>query len=259
MTTGPTAAKLHAGSVTMSLPRFHLPASSWSSQQLCLADDEAAHCARVMRKAPGDRIEIFDGEGRLAECEITHVGKNAVQAQIVAESRIEPFRTAIHLFPALIKAEPFEWLLEKAVELCAAGIHPVVTERTMIHLDAAQAGKKLARWRRHMIESAKQCHTPFVPWIEGPVSFRSVVSDIKADMKLMPALSEHSRTLKQLIPPSPPGVVAVLIGPEGDFSPEEEAEAQQAGFLPVTLGPLILRAETAAISTLAILGHELRC
>ena len=242
----------------MSLPRFHLPASSWASPLLTLTDDEATHCGRVMRKQPGDSIEIFDGEGRVAVCEITQVTKTIVEAEILSESRVAPFATAIHLFPALIKAEPFEWLLEKAVELGATSVQPVITERTVIHLDAAQAEKKFAKWRRHMIESAKQCHTPFVPKLEAPKTFRSLVSNIEASLKLIPALSEHSRTLKQIVPTSPPASVAVLIGPEGDFTAEEETMAQQAGFAPVTLGPLILRAETAAISTLAILGHELR-
>ncbi len=238
----------------MSLPRFHLPAAAWCSPHLTLTDDEAQHCGRVMRKQPGDEIEIFDGAGRLAVCEITHVSKAEVQAKVVSESRIEPFQTAIHLLPALIKAEPFEWLLEKAVELGAASIQPVITERCVVHLDAAQTEKKLAKWRRHMIESAKQCHTPFVPDLKAPVAFTAALA-VAADLKLIPALSEHSRTLKQI---TPAASVAVLIGPEGDFTPQEEARAFAAGFAPVTLGPLILRAETAAIATLAILGHELR-
>lgn len=238
----------------MSLPRFHLPAAAWCSPHLTLTNDEAQHCGRVMRKQPGDEIEIFDGAGRVAVCEIVQVSKAEVQAKIVSESRIEPFQTAIHLLPALIKAEPFEWLLEKAVELGAASIQPVITERCVVHLDAAQTEKKLAKWRRHMIESAKQCHTPFVPDLKAPVAFTAALA-VAADLKLIPALSEHSRTLKQI---TPAASVAILIGPEGDFTPQEEAQAFAAGFAPVTLGPLILRAETAAIATLAILGHELR-
>lgn len=238
----------------MSLPRFHLSSAHWTGPHLTLTDDEAQHCGRVMRKQPGDEIEIFDGAGRVAVCEIVQVSKAEVQAKIVSESRIEPFQTAIHLLPALIKAEPFEWLLEKAVELGAASIQPVITERCVVHLDAAQTEKKLAKWRRHMIESAKQCHTPFVPDLKAPVAFTAALA-VAADLKLIPALSEHSRTLKQITPAAP---VAVLIGPEGDFTPQEEAQAFAAGFAPVTLGPLILRAETAAIATLAILGHELR-
>lgn len=241
----------------MSLPRFHLPPAQWSSPHLTLGGDEAQHCSRVMRKKPGDVIEIFDGAGRVAVCEIAHVSKTEVQAHLLSETHTAPFQTAIHLLPALIKAEPFEWLLEKAVELGAASIQPVITERTVIHLDAAQVEKKLAKWRRHMIESAKQCHTPFVPELKAPVSFAASLK-IDADLKLIPALSEHTRTLKQALPSTKPSRVAVLIGPEGDFTPEEEVLALASGFVPITLGPLVLRAETAAIATLAILGYELR-
>jgi 16S rRNA (uracil1498-N3)-methyltransferase len=241
----------------MSLPRFHLSAAAWASPHLTLTHDEAQHCSRVMRKQPGDMIEIFDGAGRVAVCEITQVSKSEVQAQITSETRVEPFQTAIHLLPALIKAEPFEWMLEKAVELGAASVQPVITERTIVHLDAAQTEKKLAKWRRHMIESAKQCHTPFVPELKARIAFAASLK-IQADFKLIPALSEHTRTLKQALPASKPSSVAVLIGPEGDFTTEEEAQAFSEGFVPITLGALVLRAETAAIATLAILGHELR-
>jgi 16S rRNA (uracil1498-N3)-methyltransferase len=208
-----------------------------------------------MRKEPGDSIEIFDGAGRVAVCEIIHVSKSEVQARILSEKSFESFQTAIHLLPALIKAEPFEWLLEKAAELGAASIQPVVTERTVVHLDAAQTEKKLAKWRRHMIESAKQCHTPFVPELKSPVTFKAGLKN-DAVLKLIPALSEHTRTLKQALPRDRPASVAILIGPEGDFTAEEEAQAFSAGHVPVTLGPLVLRAETAAIATLAVLALE---
>ncbi|WP_395750282.1 16S rRNA (uracil(1498)-N(3))-methyltransferase [Prosthecobacter sp.] len=241
----------------MSLPRFHLPAAEWSVPHLTLSGDEAQHCSRVMRKEAGDSIEIFDGAGRVAVCEITHVSKAEVQAKIVSETCVEAFQTSIHLLPALIKGEPFEWLLEKAVELGAASVQPVITERTVIHLDAAQTEKKLGKWRRHMIESAKQCHTPFVPELHAPLPFSKALK-FEAEFKLIPALSEHSRTLKQALPATKPRSVAVLIGPEGDFTAEEEAQAFSAGYVPVTLGPLVLRAETASIATLAILGHEMR-
>ncbi len=243
---------------TMSLPRFYLPAPSWQPSLLTLSGDDAQHCSRVMRKQPGDAIEIFDGEGRVASCEITQVSKTEVQARIVSEQTTPAFATSIHLLPALIKAEAFEWMLEKAVELGAASVRPLMTSRAMIHLDAAQVEKKLVKWRRHMIESAKQCHTPFVPRLEAPRPFADAVRELEGGLKLIPALSEHSRTLKQVLPAEKPASVAVLIGPEGDFTPEEEALAQRTGFVAITLGSLVLRAETAAIATLAILGHELR-
>ncbi len=157
----------------------------------------------------------------------------------------------------MIKAEPFEWLLEKAVELGAASVQPIITERTVVHLSGEHLEKKLHKWRRHMMESAKQCHTPFIPVLEAPRTLASLLPALPdSALKILPALSEHSRTLDTVSGEARQAFVA--IGPEGDFTPAEEALAMQHGFIPVTLGPLILRAETAAITTLAILAHELR-
>jgi len=239
----------------MSLSRFHLPASDWDS--LALTDDEAQHCGRVLRKAPGDRIEVFDGAGRVAIAIITAITKSKVQVRLESEHRHEPLAHAIHLLPAMIKAEPFEWLLEKAVELGAASVQPIITDHTIVHLVGDNLEKKLAKWRRHMVESAKQCHTPFIPVLEAPRSFATLIPALPSEaVKILPALSEHSRSLDRAVGHQRTAYIA--IGPEGDFTSAEEAFAQQHGFVPVTLGPLILRAETAAITALAVLSHELR-
>lgn len=210
-----------------------------------------------MRKAPGDRIEVFDGAGRVAVAVIRSVGKSAVALEWEREERASPLPFAIHLLPAMIKAEAFEWLLEKAVELGAASVRPLVTARTLVHLSGEHLEKKLAKWRRHMIEAAKQCHTPFVPALHAPAAFDTALRQLPPEsLKVMPALTEHSRGLA--------GITAgftsayAIIGPEGDFTSEEEALAQTLGFTPVTLGPFILRAETAALTTLAVLAHEFR-
>ena len=239
----------------MSLSRFFLPAAEWRADVLTLTGDEAAHCARVLRKSAGEEIEVFDGAGRVAVTRITQVRKAEVGTQIVREWRHDALPVAIHLIPALIKAELFEWLLEKAVELGAASVQPVVTERTVVHLAGEHLEKKMTRWRRHMIESAKQCHTPWLPRLEAPRPFAQVVSGLPdTALKIMPALSERRRTLREAGDASKTTYVAV--GPEGDFTPEEEALALRHGFVPVTLGPLILRAETAAITVLAYLGQQ---
>lgn len=242
----------------MSLSRFHLPATDWPAANglLTLTGDEAAHCARVLRRQVGDRIEIFDGEGRVAESEITHVSKSSVSARITSLHQHPPLPFRIHLLPAMIKAEPFEWLLEKAVELGATSIQPVITERTIVHLSGEHLEKKMAKWRRHMVESAKQCHTPFITRLEKPRPFPQALAGLPADsLKILPALSEHSRTLHGIATGHSEACIA--IGPEGDFTAAEEALAQQQGFIPVTLGSLILRAETAVIAALSVLGHEM--
>jgi 16S rRNA (uracil1498-N3)-methyltransferase len=240
----------------MSLSRFYLPAAHWHPEILTLGGDEAAHCARVLRRQVGDAVEVFDGEGRVAVAEITAVSKSSVALRITADKRYDPLPFRIHLLPAMIKAEPFEWLLEKAVELGATSIRPILTERCVVHLAGEHLEKKLIKWQRHMIESAKQCHTPFVTRLEKPRPFAQVMGDLPpGSLKILPALSERSRTLHGIAVGHQE--VCIAIGPEGDFTPGEETLAQEQGFIPVTLGPLILRAETAAISSLAVMGHEL--
>lgn len=222
---------------------------------LSLTGDEAVHCSRVLRRQVGDAVEVFDGEGRVATAEIQAVSKNAVSLKILSEQNHASLSHRIHLLPAMIKAEPFEWLLEKAVELGATSIQPIITERTVVHLVGEHLEKKLSKWRRHMIESAKQCHTPFVTRLEKPRSMEQVLAGLPMDcLKIMPALSEHSRSMHGIT--SGHAEACLVIGPEGDFTAAEEGLAQAQGFIPVTLGPLILRAETAAISALAVLGHE---
>jgi len=241
----------------MSLHRFHLPPALWQPECLTLEGDEAAHCTRVLRLGEGDAIEVFDGAGRVASAVITAAGRHRVQAALRAVVTHPPPAAAIHLLPAMIKSEPFEWLLEKAVELGAASVQPVITARTVVHPGHDQLEKKLARWRRHMTESAKQCHTPFLTRLEAPVPLaRALAAVPDGGLKIMPALSEHSRTLRGIAAGA--RVAHVILGPEGDFTPEEEALACGHGFIPVTLGPLILRAETAAVTALAVLAHEMR-
>lgn len=241
----------------MSLSRFYLPAEFWSVENLTLAGDEAAHCSRVLRRQVGDEVEVFDGAGRVAVGKIIALSKTNVSIQPHSQQQHEPRQHEIHLLPAMIKAEPFEWLLEKATELGAASVQPVITQRTIVSHSGEHLDKKLSKWQRLMIESAKQCHTPWLPRLLKPRPFSEIIAALPDSLvRIIPALSEHSRRLHQLNLAQTQDAY-VLIGPEGDFTPEEETLAQQQGFQPVTLGPLILRAETAAIAALAMLSHEL--
>lgn len=241
----------------MSLSRFYLPAEFWSVENLTLAGDEAAHCSRVLRKQVGEVVEVFDGAGRVAVGKIIGLTKASVTLQLQSVQLYEKRPHEIHLLPALIKAEPLEWLLEKATELGAASVQPVITQRTIVSLSGEHLDKKLSKWQRLMIESAKQCHTPWLPTLARPRLLTDLLTQLPPDStRIIPVLSEHSRRLHQLTL-AQTRAAYILIGPEGDFTPEEETLAQQQGFQPVTLGPLILRAETAAIAALAMLSHEL--
>lgn len=241
----------------MSLSRFYLAPDQWSDPgPLWLGAEEAHHCTRVLRKRTGDEVELFDGRGRVAGARIIGARKELVELQIESETRHAPLPHAVQVLPALIKGEAFEWLLEKAVELGAAAVRPVITANSVMQWDAAQAEKKMAKWRRHMQEAAKQCHTPFLPELHEPVVLAELLAaaDHQA-LRLVPALFGPVRSLVKVVADWGPGThrAQVLIGPEGDFLPEELQAAVTAGFQPVTLGPLILRAETATVATLAFL------
>ncbi len=241
----------------MSLSRFYLAPDQWSgSGSVWLGEEEAHHCTRVLRKRAEDEVELFDGRGRVARARIIGARKELVELQIESETRHAPLPHAVQVLPALIKGEAFEWLLEKAVELGAAAVRPVITANSVMQWDKAQAEKKMAKWRRHMQEAAKQCHTPFLPELHEPVVLAELLAATDHEaLRLVPALFGPVRSLVKVVADWGPGThrAQVLIGPEGDFLPEELQAAVTAGFQPVTLGPLILRAETATVATLAFL------
>ena len=243
----------------MSLSRFYLAPDQWSGPgSVWLGEEEAHHCTRVLRKRAGDEVELFDGRGRVARARIIGARKEVVELQRESETHHDLLPHAVQVLPALIKGEAFEWLLEKAVELGAAAVRPVITANSVMQWDKAQAEKKMAKWRRHMLEAAKQCHTPFLPELHEPVALGDMLTLTAADsdvLRLVPALFGEVTSLAQAV--SEWGArthrAQVLIGPEGDFLPEELQAAVAAGFQPVSLGPLILRAETATLATLAFL------
>ncbi len=246
----------------MSRSRFYLEPDQWTGGgSLRLSGDEAHHCARVMRLREGDEVEVFDGAGKVALARIATTQREEVTLTVESQSLQEPLPYAVHLLPALIKGEAFEWLLEKAVELGAASVSPVFTARTVARWDAEQAEKKLVKWRRHMLEAAKQCHTPFLPELRAPAPLREVLAggyypqgDI---LRLVPALFGPTLPLTQALSDWGTGArqAVILTGPEGDLTEHELAAILSAGFQPVTLGPLILRAETAAVTTLATVAQ----
>jgi 16S rRNA (uracil1498-N3)-methyltransferase len=244
----------------MSLSRFYLAPDQWSDPgSLWLGEEEAHHCTRVLRKRAGDEVELFDGRGRVALARIIAARKEVVELQRESETRHAPLAHEVHVLPALIKGEAFEWLLEKAVELGAASVRPVITANSVVQWDGAQAEKKMAKWRRHMLEAAKQCHTPFLPELQEPVTLAEALTDTDPEtLRLVPALFGEVKPLVTAVKDwgTRQRRAQMLIGPEGDFLPDELQAAIAAGYQPVTLGPLILRAETAVVATLAFLTQS---
>ncbi len=251
----------------MGTPRFYVPPAEWILDRLVLNREEAHHCADVLRMQSGERVVVFDGQGHEATCEISTIAKERVELRHLQHGHSPPLSCEIILGQAIPKGKNMDLIVEKATELGAASIVPLLSERTVVSLDAGDAVKKREKWKRVAVEAAKQCGQNWVPEVEAPVTLKSFFDqNARYDLMLIASLQPDARHLKSVLAeirveaqPGRPialGRVLVLVGPEGDFTPAEIALAKSAGCRPITLGPIILRTETAALYCLSVLSHE---
>jgi 16S rRNA (uracil1498-N3)-methyltransferase len=240
------------------------PADS-SPTEIRLSPDESHHLVTVNRCGRGDPVVAFDGHGREWLTECVDASKSATLLR-VKETRPAALRAfAITLAQALPKGSTMDEIIRQATEVGATRIVPLVSERTQVHLDGDRAEKKVEKWRTTAIEAAKQCGNPWLPEITPIQKYDTFVTTAGDyyDLKLIASLHAGATTLKQALATfahrhgHPPRSALWMIGPEGDFSPAEITAAITTGFTPVTLGPLVLRSDTAAIYALSILSNEL--
>jgi 16S rRNA (uracil1498-N3)-methyltransferase len=239
----------------MSLARFYLP--QWDEK--ALTRDEAKHCTQVMRHQVGDRIRVFDGKGEEAEAEIASISSKRVEFHILSQHHTPSPSVSISLLQAVPKGANMELIIEKAVELGVNAIHPVLTERTVVKLDAKDALKKQEKWQRVALEACKQCGQNWLPEVHLPKPFLEVLRELPPyEVKIIAAIQPDSQSLNSILSGGNPTSAALCIGPEGDFTPAEYTAARASGFAPMTLGPLVLRVETATLYAVSVLSHELR-
>jgi 16S rRNA (uracil1498-N3)-methyltransferase len=241
------------------MSRFYVPPEEWSREALRLGPSEAHHCTHVLRHRPGDEVIAFNGRGEEAACSIEETGKHSVLLRpILFRESPEP-RCRITLAQAVPKGQHFDFILQKATELGASGVVPLLTGRTVVRISPGEAPKKREKWVQTVIEASKQCGQNWLPEVREPVPFPAFLeSPPDAELRLIASLAPGARPLRDFLPslPSAPCSVVVAIGPEGDFSPEETAAALAAGFRPITFGDIVLRVETAALYALSILSYE---
>jgi len=220
-----------------------------------LRGEDARHLARVLRAEPGQQYEIADGHG-VYLAEISAVEKERVIFRVVEALETSPPPVRLTLFAALVKFDRFEWLVEKATELGVASIVPVNAARSEKGLLEA-ARKRAERWRRIAHESAQQARRLSAPEIGEPRSLAAGM--VAAGLRYFLDEKPGAPPLAAVIPPAserrPSDSVALLTGPEGGWTDAERAAAIASGWTAVSLGPLILRAETAAIAAAGILTH----
>jgi 16S rRNA (uracil1498-N3)-methyltransferase len=231
----------------MRLSRFFIDAPLALGQHT-LPEAQAHYIARVLRHATGDAVQLFDGSGQEYLGELIEVGKKRVCVELseafpgLAESPLQ-----IHLGQGLSRGERMDWAIQKATELGANQISPIVSERCEVRLKDERADKRMAHWRQIAISACEQCGRSTIPLIHAPIGLDDWLQQLDAELKLVlhpvaEPLASHTR----------PQSLAFLIGPEGGLTEAEVDKAKAQGFHAARLGPRVLRTETAPVVALAV-------
>jgi len=231
------------------MPRFYCPTPLATGLPLSLPAGAARH-VQVLRMQPGDVITLFNGEGGEFDATVTRMGRSDVEVEVSTHHSVErEAARAVHLLAGITANERMDWLVEKATELGVASITPLVAERSVLKLKGERAEKKLAHWQGVAVAAAEQCGRNRVPVVHAAVTLAEWLKKAAAGERWVLSLSPGTQPLTQM---TGNAAVTVLSGPEGGLSPAEESAALLAGFAPVTLGPRVLRAETAPLAVLAV-------
>lgn len=237
-------------------PRFFLPPADWAAGEWRLDEEESHHGIRVLRVRPGQQVAVFDGAGREAPTEVAAVEGGTLVLRPAQGTRA-PAAAPLALVVAVPKARGLEWIIEKAVELGVAAVHPVITARTITRIPPAEAAERQRKWRRLALEACKQCGQNHLPEVAPPMAFTAfLASGRKWPLQVVGSLEPGTPPLRKVLATAKnPSAAALLIGPEGDLTDEEYGAARAAGWQPASFGPLTLRVETAALYGLSILRH----
>ena len=229
-----------------------------------LSPNDAHHAINVLRLSIGAPITVLDGQGEVYETSAIHIDRRRVTVQIKNRHHSPRPTWSVHLAQAMLKNKALDQVLTKSVELGVCGISLLNTEHAVSKIDQSEVSRKTEGWTDTLVEAAKQCGTPWLPTLVGPLSITNwLASNPQPELRLVAALRPGAAHLKSIIARfaethgRAPKSAVVVIGPEGDFSSTESNSLEAAGFHPLTLGSAVLRAETAAVVAAALLTHEL--
>lgn len=240
-----------------------LPASG----AITLSPAESHHLVRVRRARSGDPVEVIDAHGRRAAGTLRLADGKSAQITLETVEQLPPTPWHLTLAQALPKGKTMDAVVQRATELGADHLAPLFSRHSEVDLDPRRAAQKTEKWHQIALESAKQCGNPYLPTITEPSPLTTFLSQLPpGGLRLVAALQPGTTTIGQALREAPdrttgdagPLPVTLLVGPEGDFSAEEYALIAAADFRPVTLGPRVLRVETAACAFLAIVLEHLR-
>ena len=249
------------------LPRFFCPSALHTGEDLSLPAGTARH-VQVLRLQPDHEITLFNGQGGEFKAVVTHMGRSEVSVRVGEHHPVErELNIQVHLWSSITANERMDWLLEKATELGAATLLPITAERSVLKLKGERADKKLAHWQAIAVASSEQCGRNRVLQVGQATTLTQALEQLTAApsqaARWVLSLSPGTRLIQEMIQTirsthdqgaTQPTEIIVLSGPEGGLSPAEEAQAIAVGFLPVSLGNRVLRAETAPVAVLSAMA-----
>jgi len=233
------------------MKRFYFDSTSRAGQEILLGQDEAHHLKDVLRLGPDSVIAVFDGEGREFRCIVREVRRDGARLEILSETKtLVESPLEITLYQALAKGEKFDWIVQKATELGVYRIVPLITEHIEVKLKDESTARRLERWRRISLEAVKQSGRRRLVEIIQPIPITEALESCEAELKFF--FNERGGQALKNVASAASQSAAIVIGPEGGWHDREIALAEASGFHSVSLGPRILRTETAAIVSVAL-------
>ena len=243
----------------LSLRRFLVEDLDVESGSCMVTGREAHHMSRVLRMEQGDGLILLDGKGGRFLAEIQSVSHGSIKVQIKRPlDAVQPPAFKIILCQSVIKSGPMDYLIQKTSELGVTRILPFFSNRSVVHLKGDKQQKKHRRWQEIALNAAKQCNRDIPAEIGKPTPYKQQLAILEKapGLKVILWEKETSQDLKSLLQHHHQRLFTGMVGPEGGFTPEEVSNAEQAGFIPVSMGRRILRAETAALVLVAIVQYE---
>lgn len=224
-----------------------------------ITGEDVKHIQKVLRMQPGEPLTICDGNGSDYDVVIERFESDHIVTSIkaITAALTEP-PIEVVLYQGIPKGDKMEFIIQKCVELGITKIVPVITDRTVVKFEnQKEALKKADRWRKIAAEAAKQCNRGILPDVSEPLQFKKAIETVKTfDARFIPYECEKENSLKKHLMTFSGKKIAIFIGPEGGFTEEEIEFSKSNNIIPVTLGPRILRTETAGIAVLAIIMYE---
>ncbi len=242
------------------MPKFFVSKENITDSVIKIIGDDVNHIKRVLRLKSGDNIIVCDGEGTDYNVEIADINQDSVYTNVISSNLSGTEAPVdITLFQGVPKSDKMDFIIQKSVELGVRRIVPVITERTVVKIESKKdKDNKTSRWQRIASEAAKQCNRGIIPDVSEPVKY---VDGLKMaqefDLSIIPYEKEEESRLRLYLQDKSIKRISVFIGPEGGFTETEIQAAIINNVRPVTLGPRILRTETAGITALSILMYEL--